>query len=193
MTPILVPMTAVPLVHLDGVAKSFGAVRALAGVDLTIPSSSCVGLVGHNGAGKSTLMNVLAGTMAPDTGRILVDGTDLTARYGVATANAHGVRCVFQELSLCPNLSVAENARIMHPSLKGFGWRGRAAALILKSLDAIFPQHGIDPGAIVGDLDEYIRKHDYRFHEAVWDGAEDTPERAVERAVGHTPPPEFLS
>ena len=48
-------------------------------------------------------------------------------------------------------------------------------------------------GAIVDDLDEYIRKHDYRFHEAVWDGGEDTPERAVERAVGHTPPPEFLS
>lgn len=48
-------------------------------------------------------------------------------------------------------------------------------------------------GAIVGDLDEYIRKHDYRFHEAVWDGGEDTPERAVERAVGHAPPPEFVS
>ena len=142
----------VSLVHLDGVAKSFGAVRALAGVNLVIPAQSCVGLVGHNGAGKSTLMHVLAGTLAPDTGRIVVDGEDVTARYGVANANLHGVRCVFQELSLCPNLSVAENARIMHPSLKGFGWRRRAAALIRKQLDAIFPQHGIDPDAVVGDL-----------------------------------------
>jgi hypothetical protein len=48
-------------------------------------------------------------------------------------------------------------------------------------------------GTIVADLDEYIKKHDYRFHTAVWDGGEDTPERAVERAVGHAPPPEFVS
>lgn len=141
-----------PLVKLDDVAKSFGAVRALGGVRLEIPAGSCVGLVGHNGAGKSTLMNVLAGTMAPDTGSIVIAGENLTSRYGVRTANAHGVRCVFQELSLCPNLSVAENARIMHPSLKGFGWRRKAAALIRERLDAIFPGHGIDPDAIVGDL-----------------------------------------
>jgi hypothetical protein len=48
-------------------------------------------------------------------------------------------------------------------------------------------------GAIVGDLDEYIKKHDYRFTTPVWDGGEDTPERAVERAVGHRPPPQFIS
>jgi hypothetical protein len=48
-------------------------------------------------------------------------------------------------------------------------------------------------GVIVADLDEYIKKHDYRFHNPVWDGGEDTPERAVERAVGHRPPPEFTS
>jgi hypothetical protein len=48
-------------------------------------------------------------------------------------------------------------------------------------------------GVIVGDLDEYIKKHDYRFHTTVWNGGEDTPERAVERAVGHAPPPEFVS
>jgi hypothetical protein len=48
-------------------------------------------------------------------------------------------------------------------------------------------------GTIVGELDEYIRKHDYRFHTPVWDGGEDTPERAVERAVGSSPPPQFTS
>lgn len=140
------------LVHLDGVAKSFGAVRALSSVDFRIDAGQCVGLVGHNGAGKSTLMNILAGTLVTDTGRILIEASDLTGRYDVSTAGAQGMRCVFQELSLCPNLSVAENARIMHPALKGFGWRRRAAALILDRLDAIFPGHGIDPDAIVGDL-----------------------------------------
>jgi Family of unknown function (DUF6062) len=48
-------------------------------------------------------------------------------------------------------------------------------------------------GTIVAELDEYIRKHDYRFQTPVWDGGEDTPERAVERAVGHRPAPQFLS
>lgn len=146
------PHPQAPLVHLDRVAKSFGAVRALVGVDLRIAAGHCLGLVGHNGAGKSTLMHILAGTLATDTGRVLIDGLDLTGNYGVAGANAHGIRCVFQELSLCPNLSVAENARILHPSLRGFGWRRRAARLILERLDSIFPGHGIVPDAIVGDL-----------------------------------------
>ena len=48
-------------------------------------------------------------------------------------------------------------------------------------------------GTIVGELDEYIKKHDYRFTTPVWNGGEDTPERAVERAVGHRPPPQFVS
>ena len=48
-------------------------------------------------------------------------------------------------------------------------------------------------GSIVADLDEYIKKHDYRFQTPVWDGGEDTPERAVERAVGHAPDPQFVS
>ena len=47
-------------------------------------------------------------------------------------------------------------------------------------------------GTIVAELDEYIQKHDYRFQTPVWDGGEDTPERAVERAVGHRPPPSFV-
>jgi hypothetical protein len=46
-------------------------------------------------------------------------------------------------------------------------------------------------GTIVGQLDEYIKKHDYRFTTPVWNGGEDTPERAVERAVGSAPPPQF--
>ena len=140
------------LVQLDGVAKSFGAVRALASVSLDIEAGQCLGLVGHNGAGKSTLMNILAGTLAPSSGRVVAGGLDRAGRYGVAAAHAQGIRCVFQELSLCPNLSVAENARIMHPALSGFGWRKRAASLIVDHLDAIFPGHGIDPSTIVGDL-----------------------------------------
>ena len=141
-----------PIVNLDGVERHFGAVRALVGVDLDLSAGECLGLVGHNGAGKSTLMNILAGTLAPSGGSIRLRGAPAGAGYSVGAAHAAGIRCVFQELSLCPNLTVAENARILHPTLRGFGWKGRAAALIRGKLDEIFPDHGIDAVDVVGDL-----------------------------------------
>src|ERR1700746_1549492 len=95
----------VNIVKLDGVEKEFGAVRALAGVDFTVAAGECVGLVGHNGAGKTTLMHVLTGTLPPDRGRILVQGLP-QLRYSVAQSRRLGIRTVFQELSLCPNLTV---------------------------------------------------------------------------------------
>lgn len=140
------------IVRLAAVAKSFGAVRALAGVDLAVGAGECVGLVGHNGAGKSTLMGVLAGTISPDSGSVTLHGRELTQHYSVTAAHQNGIRCVFQELSLCPNLTVAENTRILHPALKGFGWKARAARMIREKLDEILPGHGIEPGDIVGNL-----------------------------------------
>ncbi|MDQ7250570.1 sugar ABC transporter ATP-binding protein [Dongia sedimenti] len=139
------------VVRCEAVAMSFGNVRALAGIDFHVDAGECVGLVGHNGAGKSTLMHILAGTLPPTCGGIAVGGTAQPA-YGVAAAHRLGIRCVFQELSLCPNLTVAENARVFHRTLRGFGWRRRAGALILKQLDTIFPDHKIQPGATVSDL-----------------------------------------
>ena len=68
-------------------------------------------------------MNVLSGILVPDAGRIVIGGADLSGRYSAVSAMANGVRCVFQELSLCPNLTVAENARISHPAISGIGWR----------------------------------------------------------------------
>jgi ribose transport system ATP-binding protein len=139
-------------IRLDGVEKSFGAVRALAGVDLAVGAGECLGLVGHNGAGKSTLMNVLTGALAPDAGCLFVAGLEQTAGWSTAAAQAAGIRCVFQELSLCPNLSVAENTRIVHRALRGLGWKARARALIRAKLDDIFPGHGIDPDDEIADL-----------------------------------------
>ena len=96
-------------------------------------------------------MHVLIGGVAPDAGRIVVGGAEQAA-YGAAQARALGIRCVFQELSLCPNLTVAENARVFHPSVRGFGWRGRAGRLILDKLDEIFPGHGVSGGDLVQSL-----------------------------------------
>ena len=141
----------IPYLQLENVTRTFGSVRALGGIDFSVNTGECIGLVGHNGAGKSTLMHLLAGASRPDDGRIVVHGevrTDLSA----VLAQELGIRCVFQELSLCPNLTVAENARINHPSLSGFGWRRHAAELIVSKLDEIFPGHGIRPHQPISDL-----------------------------------------
>jgi ribose transport system ATP-binding protein len=139
------------IVKLDGVEKHFGAVRALGGVDLRVERGECLGLVGHNGAGKSTLMHILAGTAVPDRGRIVLSGEEQIG-YSPDQAKRLGIRCVFQELSLCPNLTVAENARVLHPALSGFNWRRAAGALIVGKLDEIFPGHGVSASDLVQEL-----------------------------------------
>ncbi|WP_245501348.1 sugar ABC transporter ATP-binding protein [Lichenibacterium minor] len=131
--------------------KHYGAVQALRGVDFAIAPGEVVGLVGHNGAGKSTLMNVLAGTVQRTSGDFSVGETAIDA-WSPHRAQGRGLRCVFQELSLCGNLTLAENTRVMHRALRGFGWRRRAGDAIRRTLDAIFPGHGIPVGARVADL-----------------------------------------
>jgi ribose transport system ATP-binding protein len=143
--------TAAALVELDGVEKHFGAVRALGGVGFRVERGECLGLVGHNGAGKSTLMHVLAGTAIPDRGRLRLFGEEQSST-SPGQAKSLGIRCVFQELSLCPNLTVAENARVFHPALSGFNWRSKAGRLITDKLDEIFPGHGIGPSDLIQDL-----------------------------------------
>ena len=127
----------------------FGAVRALDGAKLVINAGECVGLVGHNGAGKSTIVNVINGSLRPHEGTVTYHGE---AGHGVAAARKHGVRCVFQELSLFPNLTIAENIRIMHRDLGGANWRSKAIELIAARLDEIFPGHRIDCHATVDEL-----------------------------------------
>src|SRR5207249_7686191 len=91
-----------------GVRKRFGATIALDGVDFAVPAGSVHALVGENGAGKSTLMKVLAGAHAADEGVMRLDGQPYAPRDPMAARRA-GVAMIYQELSLCPHLSVEEN------------------------------------------------------------------------------------
>lgn len=137
-------MDSQPIVTLTDAAKHFGPVRALDGVNLSIAPGECLGLVGHNGAGKSSLVNLVNGGLAPTSGEV-----DYIGKDGPAAA---GVRSVFQELSLCPNLTAAENLRISHTALKGLGWRRKARIEIKAALDLVFPGHGIDADTEIGEL-----------------------------------------
>ena len=144
------PVTTEPVIAASGAAKAFGAVRALDGVDFAVAPGECVGLVGHNGAGKSTLVNLLNGGARARRRRGPARRRTWRRCYDVAAARAAGIRCVFQELSLCPNLTVAENVRVLREGTGGRGWRGRAGAAVAAMLDRIFPGHGIAGGAGLG-------------------------------------------
>lgn len=147
-----IDLTTAVLLQVRDAAKTFGAVQALRGVDLEILRGECIGLVGHNGAGKSTLMNVLSGNLKPDRGELGFAGRAQRGGWDVREAQHLGIRCVYQELSLCANLSLAENLRITQPELRGWNWRARAAAQLMVSLDRIFPGHGLRPDQVVGEL-----------------------------------------
>lgn len=102
---------AVASVH--GICKAFPGVKALGDVSLDVLSGEVHALVGENGAGKSTLMMILSGVIQPDEGGICIDGRDVRIRDS-AEAKRLGIGTVFQELSLVPGLSVAENILAHH-------------------------------------------------------------------------------
>ncbi len=142
----------VTLIQADAVSVAFGKVRALNDVTLSLRAGECVAIAGHNGAGKSTLMNVLAGALSATAGAVLMDGQRYDGGYDAQTARALGIRCVFQELSLCENLTIEENMRAIHPQLRGWGWRREARRIIESQLHAIFPGHGLRGRDLVAEL-----------------------------------------
>lgn len=143
------------LVQLTGVTKAFGATLANAEIDFGVGPADVIGLVGGNGAGKSTLMRILCGVTSPTLGEIAFDGAKTTFEsYGTSEAQRRGIRMVHQELSLCTNLSVAENFFVETPAGAGMlpGWRNRYRQLAREALEAVFPGHGIDVNSAVGRL-----------------------------------------
>ena len=108
-----------PVLKLEGITKRYGGVTALANVDFACSLGTIHAVVGENGAGKSSLMKIIAGVIRPDEGRIYLDET-LVHFASPADAARHGIACIFQELSLLPDLSVSDNISIASPP-KRFG------------------------------------------------------------------------
>ncbi|MBX5476931.1 MAG: sugar ABC transporter ATP-binding protein [Clostridia bacterium] len=148
-------MTAV--LEARGVAKSFAGVEVLHGVDFEARSGEIHALVGENGAGKTTLLMMLSGVHAPDRGTVLMSGRPVAFR-SPADAQAAGVRTVFQDLSLVPVLSVAENLYLTRSPVRSLGILDRSelrrrAREILGRLGA-----QVDPDVRVQDLSRSQRQ-----------------------------------
>jgi ribose transport system ATP-binding protein len=142
---------AVPLFRMEGISKRYGGVRALEKAELSVMSGSIHAILGENGAGKSTLIKVMAGVVAPDEGRMMLDGSEVSFA-SPAAANQAGIVCIFQELSLVPELSVADNIVISHPP-KRFGMIDRKAQRrIAEEALARAGAADIHPLALVKDL-----------------------------------------
>jgi len=142
--------------HLEirDVTKFYGTTRALHRIHLSIYPGEVIGLVGSNGAGKSTLMKTITGVVQPTEGDVVVDG-EAAGRYDVRAAQVAGVSCVYQELSLCTNLSVYENFIVHYAGdsqFRGKGWRRRAIRFANDSLERVFPGHRID---VTKPVEEY--------------------------------------
>jgi ABC-type sugar transport system ATPase subunit len=143
-------VTAPAVVRFEGVSKAFPGVRALEGVSFEVRAGSCHAWCGENGAGKSTLAKILAGVQPHDAGRLWVEGAERRFQ-GPREALLAGVAMVHQELSLCANLSVAENLCLGRlPARASFVSRAGARRLARRLLDDVGVSLDVD--AQVGGL-----------------------------------------
>jgi ribose transport system ATP-binding protein len=140
------------MLSVSNVTKAFGSVQALDDVSLDIGENEVVGIVGENGAGKSTLMRILAGVYTPDRGSLRLDGRTIVLGSPVE-ANLSGIGIVFQEQSLLPNLTVAENIYLGQEAefvRLGLIDRGRLNAAARRQLEKV--QADIDPRTRTSEL-----------------------------------------
>ncbi|MFI5896682.1 sugar ABC transporter ATP-binding protein [Actinoplanes sp. NPDC051513] len=145
-------MTSAEILEAHDISKSYGGVRALKDVTFTAYRGKVNVLVGENGAGKSTLMKILSGSEQPTSGEILLDGEPVTLG-SPRDAQALGIGIIHQELSLFPNLSIAENMFAGRELRRGKRFvdareQRRRAREVLKRLG----QDRLDPNTPVGDL-----------------------------------------
>lgn len=142
----------VPLLAIEGLTKSFGALVAVGGVDLSIGKGSIHALLGENGAGKSTLVKMLYGTLQPDAGRIVIGGKP-TVVSSPNEARAKGIGMVFQHFSLFESMSVAENIALALDHKP-------TPDEVKAELADFVERYGlsVDPDATVGDLDVGVRQ-----------------------------------
>src|SRR5215469_17262107 len=142
---------AAPLFRMNGISKRYGGVRALEEARLECASGRIHAVLGENGAGKSTLIKVMAGVVKPDSGIMELDGRPVAFRKPAAAMEA-GIACIFQELSLIPDLSVADNIAITSPPTRFGQIDRRAQRRLAEAALARAGASGVHPLSRVKDL-----------------------------------------
>ena len=140
-----------PLLEARKLGKRFGAVLSLDGIDLVADGGEVHAVTGANGAGKSTFMNLLAGVFAPSAGEILIDGAPV--RFGSPrAARDAGIGVVYQELTVLPQLTVAENIFLAREPRTPLGWLDRRQ--LCDNAARLLAEFGLalDPQRLVGEL-----------------------------------------
>jgi ABC-type sugar transport system ATPase subunit len=142
------PQTAL---EMRGITKSFAGNTVLDAVSLSANSGEVLALLGENGAGKSTLMKILAGVHSPDAGEIFIDGQAVRIANPVDSLH-HGVAMIYQELSLAPHLTVAENIFLGREPVSSFGLINQKA--LNEKAAALLNEYGfkLNPKAKVSHL-----------------------------------------
>lgn len=163
-----------PALEVRNVSKRFGAVRALEPVSLELRAGEVVALLGDNGAGKSTLVKIISGALSPDEGELRIAGRPVSLK-DPADARAAGVETVYQDLALCPNLSVVHNLILGGEPARRYGpvrlrddrraavmTRGRLAALGIHLPDSSLLVESLSGGqrqaiAVARTLGDHVR------------------------------------
>lgn len=143
-------MTLQPLLQIQNVSKSFGAIKALRGAHFDLHAGEIHALAGENGAGKSTLMNIIDGILQPDSGQIRIEGQPVTID-SPAMAQRLGIGFVHQEIALCADISVAENI-FMARTAQTRKRRIDVADLVARAREVLAPLADIDPRLPAGRL-----------------------------------------
>jgi branched-chain amino acid transport system ATP-binding protein len=135
------------MLHLEGVALSYGGVRALDGVSLDVPPRQITTVVGSNGAGKSSLMKVIAGLERPSAGRVTLEGESL---IGLSPSEivARGLALVPEGRELFPRMSVLENLQVGATLIRNAATRRASMDRVL----ALFPVLARKRGAMAASL-----------------------------------------
>ena len=110
-----------PVLACKGLARTFGALRAVDGVELALPAGARHALIGPNGAGKSTLFQLLSGGLRPSAGRVWLDGRDVTRMPDARRARL-GIGQTFQHASLFLSMTVADNVALAAQRTLGRPW-----------------------------------------------------------------------
>ncbi|WP_406091653.1 ABC transporter ATP-binding protein [Streptomyces sp. NBC_01013] len=151
-----------PMVRIEGLHRSYGsgagAVHALRGVSFEVPRGELVALKGRSGSGKTTLLNLVGGLDTPDSGRITVDGTDLSSlgENGLLELRRDRIGFIFQSFGLIPILTAAENVGVPMRLRKADPREREERVSLLLSLVGLADHAAQRPGELSGGQQQRV-------------------------------------